>query len=199
MRFGIIDPLRIYLSGKILTRKYTCRVSPRKKDEDRLDRIVRQWRQERPDVDVTALATFGRLFRAAELADQRLFENLAGHGLQPGWFDVLAALRRSGTPFELTPTQLMDATMLSSGGVTKRLDRLEEAGLIARARDPEDRRGTRVALTPEGLAAIDAAIVTHAAGEAKLLGALAPGDCRALDGALRKLLASLEPGQRSSM
>ena len=95
------------------------------------------------------------------------------HGLQPGWFDLLAALRRAGAPFELSPTELMGATMLTSGGVTKRLDRLVEAGLVERRPDPDDRRGTRVSLTRRGRTAIDRAIAAHVANEERPLDGLA--------------------------
>ena len=111
---------------------------------DRVDRIVAEWRRERPDVDVAPLELFARLFRAAHLADAALAGALAGHDLRPGWFDLLAALRRSGPPYELNPTELTRATMLSSGGTTKRLDRLAGAGLIERqARPPRPPRDTR--------------------------------------------------------
>src|SRR5262249_43009504 len=142
--------------------------------EDHIDRIVEQWNRERPDVDVAALGTLGRLSRAASLAESRLAGGLARHGLQPGWFDLLAALRRAGSPFELNPTQPVAATRPSRGGVTKRLARLAEAGLIERRPDPSDRRGTLVRLTAAGRKAIDAAIDTHAGNEQRLLDALGP-------------------------
>jgi DNA-binding MarR family transcriptional regulator len=159
---------------------------------DRLDEIVAQWRRERPDLDVAALGELGRLFRASQLADAALTEGLAGHQLQRGWFDLLAALRRAGPPYELNPTDLMGATMLSSGGMTKRLDRLEEAGLVERRPDPTDRRGTLVRLTRRGKTAIDKAVETHVANEEGLLRSLSAADRRALDKVLRRLLAGLE-------
>jgi DNA-binding MarR family transcriptional regulator len=162
------------------------------KPPDHIDRIVAQWRRERPDVDVTALGVLGRLFRIAALAETELADGLAPHGLQPGWFDLLAALRRAGTPYELNPTDLMAATMLSSGGVTKRLDRLAEADLVERRPNPSDRRGTLVRLTAAGRKTIDAAIETHAANEERLLDALSPPDRGALDALLRKLLTELD-------
>jgi len=162
---------------------------------DHIDRILAQWRHERPDLDVRPMGLLGRLFRTAHLADAALARMLAGHELQPGWFDLLAALRRAGAPYELNPTQLMRATMLSSGGMTKRLDRLVEAGLVERRPDPADRRGTLVGLTARGLALVDEAVAAHLANGERLLESLTPGERRTLDGLLRTLLADLEqPG-----
>jgi DNA-binding MarR family transcriptional regulator len=159
---------------------------------DHMDAIEEAWRRERPDVDVRPLVLLGRLFRTAALADARLGERLAGHDLQPGWFDLLAALRRSGEPYELNPTQLMRATMLSSGGMTKRIDRLVDEGLIERRPDPNDRRGTLVRLTARGRKLIDEALTVHVAHEAALLSRLTAHERSILDGILRKLLAQLE-------
>jgi len=156
---------------------------------DHLDSIAGQWRRERPDLDVAPLATLGRLFRTAHLADRALRQP----GLEPGWFDLLAALRRAGPPYELNPTALVEATMLTSGGITKRLDRLEAAGLIERRPDPGDRRGTLVRLTRKGRTAIDRAVETHVANEADLLATLSARERRELDALLRKLLAGVEP------
>jgi DNA-binding MarR family transcriptional regulator len=161
-------------------------------EADHIDRIVAQWRRERPDVDVSPLALLGRLFRAAHLADLALASGLDGYGLQPGWFDLLAALRRGGPPYELSPTDLMEATMLSSGGMTKRLDRLVAAGLVERRPDPADRRGTLVRLTRKGRAGIDRALEAHVANEKRLLRPLSAADRRALDRLLRRLLGGLE-------
>jgi DNA-binding MarR family transcriptional regulator len=159
---------------------------------DHLDRIAAEWKRERPDVDTAALELLGRLFRSAQLADRTLAKGLAGHELQPGWFDLLAALRRSGEPFELNPTQLMRATMLSSGGMTKRLDRLVDAGLVERRPDPSDRRGTLVRLTALGRQRIDDALAVHVANEEDVLSALSPRERHSLEALLRKLLSSLE-------
>lgn len=159
---------------------------------DHVDGILAQWRHERPELDVGPIGLFGRLLRSAHLADSALAEGIAPHGLQPGWFDLLAALRRSGPPYELNPTKLMQTTLLSSGGMTKRLDRLDEAGLVERRPDRSDRRGTLVRLTRRGKAIIDRAVETHARNEDRLLRSLTPADRRALDDLLRKLLAGLE-------
>src|SRR4249920_3525759 len=159
---------------------------------DHIDTILAQWRRERPDLEVAPIGYLGRLFRVAELADKALARMLADHGLQPGWFDVLAALRRAGAPYELTPTQLMAATIVTSGGLTKRLDRMEEAGLVVRRPDPTDRRGTRVRLTRQGRTAIDRAVQDHGRNEDVLLRRLSPTDRRTLDRLLRRLLADFE-------
>ena len=159
---------------------------------DHIDRIVEQWRTERPDLDTTPMAVLGRLFRAEHLSDPVLSDALAAHGLQPGWFDLLAALRRAGSPYELNPTELTRATMLSSGGTTKRLDRLEEAGLVERRPDPSDRRGTLVRLTRRGKRVIDRAVESHLQNEARLLRSFTPAELRTLDCLLRKLLQELE-------
>ena len=160
---------------------------------DHVDRIVEAWRRERPDLDVTALALVARLYRTVHLADAVLIQPLAAHGLQPGWFDVLAALRRAGEPYALTPTRLLGTTMLSSGGMTKRLDRLAEAGLIERRPDPDDRRGILVKLTDRGRATVDTLLPIHLDNEQQLLAPLSPAQQRTLDQLLRSLLAGLEP------
>ena len=159
---------------------------------DHVDGIVESWRRERPDLDVASLALLARLFRTVHLADTALAQQLAGHGLDRGWFDVLAALRRAGSPYALNPTQLMRTMMLSSGGMTKRLDRLAEAGLIERVADPNDRRGTLVKLTRRGKITIDRLLPIHLSNEEKLLAPLSPKQQRTLDELLRALLANLE-------
>jgi DNA-binding MarR family transcriptional regulator len=159
---------------------------------DHVDAIVKQWQRERPDLDMTALGTVGRLVRGAQLAEAELAVALRKRGLRAGWLDVLAALRRSGSPYELNPTELMRSTMLTSGGMTKRLDRMVQAGFIERRPDPDDRRGTLVRLTRRGKRAIDAAIEAHLANEERLLETLSPSERRELDRLLRKLVAGLE-------
>ena len=160
---------------------------------DHVDSIVEQWGRQRPDLDVSALALLGRLFRVAHLADAVLTRGLDGYAIQPGWLDLLAALRRAGPPHELSPTELMRATLLSSGGMTKRLDRLAEQQLVTRRPDPSDRRGTLVRLTRHGKALIDKALETHIDNEQRLLAHLSDPERRRLDTLLRKLLEALEP------
>jgi DNA-binding MarR family transcriptional regulator len=159
---------------------------------DHVDELIEQWRRERPDLDVAPLAVVGRLFRATALADAALGPPLAALGLQPGWSDILAALRRSGPPFELSPTELMRATLLSSGGTTKRLDRMAEAGLVERRPDPNDRRGILVRLTRKGTTLIDRAMPLHLVNQERLLEGLGQSDRRTLEALLRKLLNGLE-------
>jgi len=163
-----------------------------KRRKDHVDAIVEQWAQERPDLDTAALALFGRLFRAVQLADEALSRGLRGYELPRGGFDILAALRRAGVPYELNPTELMGATLVSSGGMTKQLDRLAQAGMVERRPDPADRRGTRVRLTQRGKATIDEAIETHIGNEGRLLASLSSEERARLDRLLRTLLDGLE-------
>jgi DNA-binding MarR family transcriptional regulator len=165
--------------------------------EDHVDEILAQWRRERPDLNVAPLGLYGRLFRIVHLSDDALAKGLSPYGLQPGWFDLLSALRRAGTPYELNPTHLMRATLLSSSGMTKRLDRMEAAGLIERRPDPHDRRGT-LRLTRRGTSVIDRAVETHIGNEERLLGALTAAERRTLDGLLKNLLIQLERAKRTS-
>lgn len=159
---------------------------------DAVDRIVEQWRIERPDLQLDAMATIGRLGRIAALAGPHVDDLFARFDLSRGEFDVLAALRRNGSPFTLTPSALARTLMLSPAAMTNRLDRLEKAGLVTRAIDPDNRRSMRVTLTDDGRTRVDEAVTAHVANEEKLLSALSDDDRRHLDDILRKLLASLE-------
>jgi DNA-binding MarR family transcriptional regulator len=159
---------------------------------DRAAMAVEQWGRERPDLPALPMAIFGRLSDAAERVMRDHMNPLfAEAGLQPGEFDVLATLRRSGAPYLLSPTTLYEALMISSGGMTARLDRLERAGLVERRPDPNDRRGKLIALTDAGKRVIDEAIGRHVANEERLLSALTPAEQEMLDALLRKLIAGL--------
>src|SRR5438128_2344827 len=137
---------------------------------DRAELAFMQWRKERPEIDPFPMAVLGRLAEAAHLIMRdRVGPLFARFGLQPGEFDALATLRRSGAPFALTPTALYEAAMMSSGGMTSRIDRLEKAGLVERLTHPTDRRGTLVALTAKGRALIDEAVEAHVANEKEVL------------------------------
>jgi DNA-binding MarR family transcriptional regulator len=162
-------------------------------ERDGVDLILEQWQRERPDLDASPIGVVGRISRLARELEQRLEPVYAEQGLEPGWYDVLATLRRSGPPYRLRPTEFSNALMLTSSGTTKRLDRLEQAGLVARTPDPDDRRGTLITLTAAGRELVDAASEAHLANEHRLLGALSEGERERLAGLLRKLLVGLPP------
>jgi DNA-binding MarR family transcriptional regulator len=157
---------------------------------DHSDEVVAQWRAERPDLDPSPMATFTRLRRAASAADGKLMDVFGAHGLEAGWFDVLATLRRAGAPHRLSAGALASGLVMSTGGMTKRLDKLQDAGLVVRSPDPDDRRGVLVSLTDEGLRVIDRAVEDHVANEARLLSALSEREVKALNASLSKLLAA---------
>lgn len=159
---------------------------------DRTDVAIEQWACERPDLPALPMAVLGRLSEAAErVMRDHLNPLFADAGLQPGEFDVLATLRRSGDPYMLSPTRLYEAAMISSGGMTNRLDRLERAGLIERRPDPDDRRGKLIALTAAGRRVIDETITRHVANEEQLLSVLTTAEQEKLNALLRKLIAGL--------
>ncbi len=162
-------------------------------ERDGVDLILEQWQRERPDLDASPIGVIGRISRLARELEARLEPVYAEQGLEPGWYDVLATLRRSGPPYRLRPTEFSNALMLTSSGTTKRLDRLEQAGLVARTPDPDDRRGTLITLTAAGRELVDAASEAHLANEHRLLGALTEGERERLAGMLRKLLVGLPP------
>jgi DNA-binding MarR family transcriptional regulator len=159
---------------------------------DRAAFALAQWRKERPDLESLPMAVLGRLAEAAlTVMRDRLEPLFAKFGLQAGEFDVLATLRRSGESCALTPTALYEAAMISSGGMTSRIDRLEKAGLVERRAHPTDRRGALVALTPKGRTLIDEAVGAHVDNESAILAYLAPAEQAELDRLLAKLLAGL--------
>jgi DNA-binding MarR family transcriptional regulator len=160
-------------------------------ERDGVDTIVEQWQRERPDLDPTPIGVIGRISRLARELEQRLERVYREHGLESGWHDVLATLRRNGPPYRLRPTEFVDQLMLTSSGTTKRLDRLEQAGLITREPDPGDRRGTLITLTPKGLELIDSVTEAHLDNERRLLATLSEAEQRRLADLLRKLRLGL--------
>jgi DNA-binding MarR family transcriptional regulator len=162
-------------------------------ERDGVDLILEQWARERPDLDVSPIGVIGRISRLARELEQRLEPVYRANGLEPGWYDVLATLRRAGPPYRLRPSEFTTTLMLTSSGTTKRLDRLEQAGLIARTPDPGDRRGTLITLTDAGHELLDTAIEAHVANEHGLLSALSAAEQRELAGLLRKLQLGLPP------
>ena len=156
-------------------------------ERDGVDVIIEEWRRERPDLDPSPIGVIGRVSRLSRELEQRLEVVYREHGLEPGWHDVLATLRRSGPPYRLRPTEFAGALMLTSSGTTKRLDRLEQAGMITRGPDPSDRRGTLITLTDAGRALIDGVTEAHLENERRLLSALTDAEQRQLADLLRKL------------
>lgn len=158
---------------------------------DRAQRAAEQWARERPDLDTGPMLVLGRLAEAALLtARERIHPLFAENGLQPGEFDVLATLRRSGDPYALTPTELYETAMISSGSMTHRIDRLEKAGLVERRPNPADRRGTLVALTAAGLSLIDGLVDRHVANQQRIVAGLTTTEREQLAALLGKLLAT---------
>lgn len=166
--------------------------------DDRVARIQAEWRRERPELDVAPQGVFGRLARLAGAIEVRLERVFQQHGLTSGEFDVLAALRRAGAPYERTPTALADSTMITAGGLTKRVDRLEAAGLVSRRRSPTDGRVRVVALTDAGLALVERAFEAHLANEHRLLEPLDAADRTELERLLRTWLTWLRPERLGS-
>jgi DNA-binding MarR family transcriptional regulator len=162
---------------------------------DRLDLIQQAWARERPDLDVRPQGVIGRLHRVAGHLTAELTAVYRAHGLGEGDFDVLATLRRAGAPYERTPGDLAENTLVTSGGMTKRIDRLERAGLVTRRPSDVDGRGRVVALTAHGREVIDAAFTAHMANERRLVDALGPDDAVLLEGVLRRWLAQFEDPQ----
>ena len=154
-------------------------------ERDGVDQIIEQWQRERPELDSSPIGIVGRISRLAREIEARLEPVYREHGLEPGWHDILATLRRSGGT--LRPTDLTNASMLTSSGTTKRLDKLESAGLISRAPDPGDRRGTLITLTDDGRRLIDALTPAHLDNERRILAALSEDEQRRLADLLRKL------------
>ncbi|TVT53203.1 MarR family transcriptional regulator [Amycolatopsis rhizosphaerae] len=158
---------------------------------DHVDRVLEQWGKQRPDLDASPMGVIGRLRRLTRLIDAELVRTFAVHGLDEPSFDVLATLRRNDPPHRLTPKQLMRSTMITSGGVSQRLARLEGRGLVRRTPNEADGRGVLVELTEEGRALIDRALPDHVANEHRLLGALDESERAELSDRLRVLLESL--------
>ncbi len=166
---------------------------PRRRAPDAVDRILDQWKAERPELDTSPMGVIGRLKRCSALVQRRLDECFARFGLSAWEFDVLATLRRSGRPYRLAPTALFSALMVSSGTMTNRLQRLEAAGHVRRVPNPEDARSLLVELTRQGLSLIDRAVEAHVENEREIVASLSGAEVAALDARLAVLLAALEP------
>jgi DNA-binding MarR family transcriptional regulator len=154
-----------------------------------LDDTIGSWERERPDLDLAAMGTVLRLGQLMSAALRRIDEVFAPHGINLGEFDVLAALRRAGSGAALSPTTLARVAMVSPGGMTNRLDRLEAAGLVVRRADPDDRRASLVALTAAGRKTADRAVEDLVAAENEMFGGIADAERRRFDRTLDRLLA----------
>lgn len=159
---------------------------------DFVDGVRAAWTRERPDLDVSTQGVFGRLSRVALRVTDELVAVYRQHGLAEGDFDVLATLRRAGAPYAHSCGELAQHTLVTSGGMTKRVDRLEAAGLVRRRVSEQDGRGRVVELTAHGRDVIDAAFTDHIANQHRLLAMLDPGDAEVLEGVLARWLARLE-------
>ncbi|MEU7061270.1 MarR family transcriptional regulator [Streptomyces sp. NPDC046197] len=159
---------------------------------DRVARIQADWRRERPDVDIAPQGVIGRLHRLADHLTDELCLVYRRYGLSEGEFDVLCALRRAGEPYERAPGELAAHTMVTTGAMTKRIDRLERAGLVTRRRSGDDQRSRIVALTRPGRELIDQAFTDHMRNERRLLDLLTPAETKALEGLLTTWLSHME-------
>jgi DNA-binding MarR family transcriptional regulator len=162
---------------------------------DEVDTLVDAWHRERPDLDVAPMEVLSRISRLAHHLDRRRATAFGTHGLEPWEFDVLAALRRSGKPYRLTPGQLIRETLVTSGTMTNRVDRLVARGLVSRDDHPGDRRGVLVRLTDQGREAVDAALADLLAAERALVSHLSDTDRSHLVAVLRQLLAGQNAGR----
>ncbi len=167
---------------------------PRTRPSDAVDTILQQWAKERPDLDASPMAVIGRIGRCSALLRRELEQVFSRFGLSAWEFDVLASLRRSGTPYCLAPTALFSALMITSGTMTRQLQQLEAAGWVGRTPNPHDARSLLVQLSPAGLELIDRALEAHVANEARLLATLPAATQVQLAEGLSALLAILEPG-----
>ncbi|MBB4481028.1 MarR family transcriptional regulator [Rhizobium sp. MC63] len=160
--------------------------------QDHVDRILAQWRRERPDLDVEPMGILGRLKRLGTHLGREVEAVLLKHGLSTSSFDVLATLRRSGAPHRLSPGELLEMTMVSSGTMTNRIDQLEKAGFVERIVNPDDRRSVLIALTDKGFATVEEAVGAHVANQQRLTRNLTAEDKAAFDRLLKKFLSDFE-------
>lgn len=159
---------------------------------DEVDRIVAAWRRERPDLDLEPLTVFSRVDRLARHLDRARRAAFAHAHLETWEFDVLSALRRAGDPYRLSPGALVTQTLVTSGTMTNRIDRLESRGLVERRRSPDDRRGILVELTTDGLDRVDTAMTDLLAVETRVLDTLAPAERPALAALLRTVVGQFD-------
>lgn len=160
-------------------------------EPDRIDTLVAQWRAVRPDLDPTVMAEVARLLQVSRLIGERLAASAADHGLQVGEADVLFTLYRAGPPHRLAPSLLAESTLVATGTMTSRLDKLERRGLVRRLPHPEDRRSLHVELSTDGKRLVAGLVGEHVANEEQMLAALSAREREQLTRLLRKLLTHL--------
>jgi DNA-binding MarR family transcriptional regulator len=158
---------------------------------DHVDEILLQWQRERPDLDVGPMGLIGRLGRIVHYLTREMEKTFATFGLTGASFDVLATLRRSGSPYSLSPGDLLATMMITSGTLTNRIDQLEKAGLVTRAQSSADRRVVIISLTPTGLATVEAAVTAHVETQKRLVSVLSDQERALLDVQLRAFLAGI--------
>jgi DNA-binding MarR family transcriptional regulator len=159
---------------------------------DRVDKAIKQWNQERPDLDVSSMELIGRFKRIGQYLSLEMAKTFSKHGLNPANFDVLATLRRCGPPYALSPNDLINSTMVTSGTMTNRIDQLTKAGLVKRVKNPSDGRSVVVSLTKTGFKIIDSALTDHVATQDSLTSGLTQDEQKRLNTLLRKFLNNLE-------
>ena len=159
---------------------------------DHVDKITAQWRQERPDLDVTPMALIGRVKRLSLFLTRGMEKTWAEYGLNAASFDVLATLRRSGAPFSLSPSDLIGSTMVTSGTMTNRIDQLVKAGYVERTPNPKDGRGFFISLTDRGFGVIDKAVAAHVATQEDLVSGLTDEEQDELNRLLKTFLRVFE-------
>jgi DNA-binding MarR family transcriptional regulator len=193
----VLDLAGVYLDIKILCACFLSmsRIFPTKvftmPEPDEVDELVQAWRRERTDLDLAPVEVFSRISRLSRLLDRARRDAFTAQALEPWEFDVLAALRRAGKPYRLSPGQLLRETMVTSGTMTNRIDRLGERGLVERSPDPHDRRGVLVGLTGAGKRSVDGAFESLLDGERELLAELSAAERRELAGLLKRLMKPL--------
>ncbi|CAB5534829.1 MarR family winged helix-turn-helix transcriptional regulator [Providencia hangzhouensis] len=163
---------------------------------DRIDKITQQWERERPDLDISPMGLIGRLGNIAFHLTREMEKVFTQFGLNRSSFDVLATLRRAGSPYTLSPGEMLSTLMVTSGTMTNRIDQLEKAGLVIRHANPDDGRGFLVSLTTEGLTLINQLIEVHTQNQARLVAKLSQQEQQELDQLLRTFLASFESNEK---
>ena len=163
-----------------------------KESLDRVDHILAQWRRERPDLDVEPMALLGRLNRLTTHLAREVETVLLKHGLSSSAFDVQATLRRSGSPYRLSPGDLLAMTMVSSGTMTNRIDQLEKAGFVKRIHNPDDRRSVLISLTEPGFSIVEEAVGAHVENQQRLVSSLSEEERTTLNQLLKRFLRDFE-------